>query len=49
MFRKPWNANKDGCLDLVMSEWNDDIVDPPEEEIETLEVSDTEEVVNESE
>ena len=32
-----------------MSEWNDDIVDPPEEEIETPEIPDTEEVVNESE
>jgi len=27
MFRKPWNANKDGALDLIMSEYNNDIVD----------------------
>ena len=27
MFRKPWNANKDGALDLVMSEWDDIAVD----------------------
>jgi RecA/RadA recombinase len=34
MFRKPWNANKDGALDLVMSEYNDQEVDKVEEEIE---------------
>ena len=27
MFRKPWNANKDNALDLVMSEWDDIAVD----------------------
>ena len=27
MFRKPWNANKDGALDLIMSEWDDIAVD----------------------
>jgi len=27
MFRKPWNANKDGALDLIMSEWDDEKVD----------------------
>ena len=27
MFRKPWNANKDGALDLVMTEWDDIAVD----------------------
>jgi len=34
MFRKPWNANKDGALDLVMLEYNDQEVDKVEEEIE---------------
>ena len=32
MFRKPWNANKDNALDLVMKEWNDEIVDAVVEE-----------------
>ncbi|MDA9302727.1 hypothetical protein N8072_00965 [bacterium] len=32
MFRKPWNANKDGALDLIMSEWDDEVVDAVEEE-----------------
>ena len=27
MFRKPWNANKDGALDLVMREWDDVAID----------------------
>ena len=27
MFRKPWNANKDDALDLVMTEWDDIAVD----------------------
>ena len=27
MFRKPWNANKDGALDLIMAEWDDQKVD----------------------
>ena len=27
MFRKPWNANKDGALDLIMREWDDIAVD----------------------
>ena len=32
MFRKPWNANKDGALDLIMTEWDDHKVDPVVEE-----------------
>ena len=32
MFRKPWNANKDGALDLIMSEWDDEVVDAVEED-----------------
>ena len=31
MFRKPWNANKDNALDLIMSEWDDDVVDAVED------------------
>ncbi len=34
MFRKPWNANKDGALDLVMSEWDDEKVDDVTEDID---------------
>ena len=52
MFRKPWNANKDGCLDLVMAEWNDELVDEPQETVELDEDNneiDVEEAVNESE
>jgi len=33
MFRKPWNANKDGALETVMREYDDDIVDAVEEEV----------------
>ena len=31
MFGKPWNANKDNALDLIMSEWDDDVVDAVED------------------
>jgi len=45
MFRKPWNANKDGALDLIMAEYDDEVVDavPADDTIEP------EEVINESE
>ena len=33
MFRKPWNANKDGALDLVMTEWDDIAVDKAADEL----------------
>jgi len=48
MFRKPWNLNKDGALDLVMSEYDDERVDAPIEEDDLIEHNETEEVVNES-
>ena len=35
MFRKPWNANKDGALDTVMAEYDDEVVDADEEIMET--------------
>jgi hypothetical protein len=34
MFRKPWNANKNGALDLIMEEYDDIRVDAIEEIIE---------------
>ena len=45
MFRKPWNANKDGALDLIMSEYDDEVVDAIEEiaEDDTLDNITTEE------
>jgi recombination protein RecA len=41
MFRKPWNANKDGALDLIMSEYDDEVVDAIEEIVEddTLDIT----------
>jgi hypothetical protein len=33
MFRKPWNANKDGALETVMREYDDEVVDAVEEEV----------------
>jgi recombination protein RecA len=33
MFRKPWNLNKDNALDLIMKEWNDEVVDAVQEEL----------------
>jgi recombination protein RecA len=41
MFRKPWNANKDGALDLIMTEWDDHKVDPVvvEEDIDADELN----------
>ena len=33
MFRKPWNLNKDNALDLIMKEWNDEVVDAVPEEL----------------
>ena len=49
MFRKPWNANKDGALETVMREYDDDRVDAIEEdEEEMIETNITTEVVNES-
>ena len=47
MFRKPWNANKDGALDIVMSEYDNDLADAEEEIMDNIEES-TPEVVNES-
>ena len=51
MFRKPWNANKDGALDVVMSEWDDEVVDAEEELLE-VNIEDTlpeEDTINENE
>ena len=39
MFRKPWNANKDGALDLIMSEWDDKVADAVEEDIDVDELN----------
>ena len=39
MFRKPWNANKDGALETVMAEYNNDVVDAVEEEIIDMETN----------
>ena len=36
MFRKPWNANKDGALDLIMEEYDDIRVDAIEEVMEKV-------------
>ena len=47
MFRKPWNANKDGALDIVMSEYDNDVADAEEEIMDNIEENTTE-VVNES-
>ena len=47
MFRKPWNANKDGALDLIMSEYDNDVADAEEEIMDNIEETTTE-VVNES-
>ena len=46
MFRKPWNANKDGALDTVMSEYDNDVVDAEVEE--PVEQDNNTEVVHES-
>ena len=43
-FRKPWNANTDGCLDIVMNEY-----DAQPEEIKDSMGDAVEEAVNESE
>jgi len=49
MFRKPWNANKDGALDIVMNEYNNEIADAAEEEMgNTEETITTTEAINES-
>ena len=49
MFRKPWNANKDGALDIVMNEYNNEIADAAEEEMgDTEETITTTEAINES-
>jgi hypothetical protein len=51
MFRKPWNANKDGALDVIMSEWDDEVVDAVEELLE-VNIEDTlpeEDTINENE
>ena len=48
MFRKPWNANKDGALDIIMSEYDNDVADAEEEIIDDIEETTTE-AVNESE
>ena len=47
MFRKPWNANKDGALDTIMSEYDNEVADAEEEIIDNIEETTTE-VVNES-
>ena len=47
MFRKPWNANKDGALDTVMREYDDEVADAEEEIMDNIEETTTE-VVNES-
>ena len=47
MFRKPWNANKDGALDIVMNEYNNDIADAEDEIMDNIEETTTE-VANES-
>ena len=41
MFRKPWNANKDGALDLIMTEYDDEVVDAIEviAEEDTLDIT----------
>jgi len=39
MFRKPWNANKDGALDLIMSEWDDKVADAVKEDIDVDELN----------
>jgi len=39
MYRKPWNANKDGALETVMAEYNNDVVDAVEEEIIDMETN----------
>ena len=48
MFRKPWNANKDGALDIVMNEYNNDIADAEDEQTEVNENDNQPEVINES-
>ena len=47
MFRKPWNANKDGALDIIMSEYDNEVADAEEEIMDNIEETTTE-VVNES-
>ena len=52
-FRKPWNANQDGCLDLIMSEFGA-IEEQTEEVVDDVDVNEvdevtTEEVVHDSE
>jgi len=47
MFRKPWNANKDGALDTIMSEYDNEVADAEEEIMDNIEETTTE-VVNES-
>jgi len=46
MFRKPWNANKDGALETVMREYDDEVADalPIEEDV----IDDNQEAVHES-
>jgi hypothetical protein len=46
MFRKPWNLNKDNALDLIMKEWNDEVVDAVQEE---LNIQDEQQVLLEEE
>ena len=50
-FRKPWNANQDGCLDLIMSEFG--AIEEQEEIVEDMDADEfveatKEEVVNDS-
>jgi hypothetical protein len=49
MFRKPWNANKDGALETVMREYDDDVADAIEEDIIDDAVNEQMETNNESE
>jgi recombination protein RecA len=38
-FRKAWESNEDGCLDLIMKQWDDHIVDDVVEDIEVNELN----------
>jgi len=38
-FRKAWEANEDGCLDLIMKQWNDREVDDVVEDIDADELN----------
>jgi len=49
MFRKPWNANKDGYLDLVMAEYDEELVEAIiDEDVDTDEIVATTERVSDN-